>query len=165
MDGMSSAVLPVPAAPGRLVSAAAARRLRHGHETALRLRTIAALGPNASFHRGRASVHADVLDALSGPPLTYGRCREISDALLTEAGALHGRLAQAPPRVRTPTEIHEAARLEELLAAALLLSAAGRAAHPRPLIEYAARLRLLLTEGGQDAGAMLAEAWDDTLWG
>jgi hypothetical protein len=166
MDAMTTAPsqpLPVPAAPGRLVSMAAARRIRRDHESSLRLRRISALGPNAALHRGRASVHTQVLDGIGDAPLSWGHCRHLAEELLREARSLQASTTAAPPaRALTPTEIFDAARLEELILSALRLSA-GAAAHPGP--DHAARVRLLLHEGMADTGALLAEAWDDALWG
>lgn len=166
---MSSAVpprpLPVPAAPGRLVNAAARRRMLRDHESALRLRTIAALGPNATFHRGRASVHTEVLDAIGGSLLTWGRCRQLADEFLDKARQLQDAAGSHRARAKTPAEIFDEARLDELIVTALRLSAGTVAEHPSPVSEYAGRVRLLLREGVSDTGALLTEVWDDALWG
>ena len=160
-----SCPLPVPAAPGRLVSAAAARRMLLDHESALRRRTIAALGPNAAFHRGRASVHAEVLDAIGDGPLTWHRCRQLAEAFLHKARPLHAAAGICPARALTPAEIFDKARLEELVLSALRFSAGTAAEHPRSDEEYAARVRLLLSEGVTDTEALLTEVWNDALWG
>lgn len=155
---------PVPALPERLVSAAATRRMVSEYESALRLRRIAALGPNAAFHRGRASVHADVLAAIGHEPLTWGRCRELAEDFLDQARVLQAAAATPPDRVRTPDEFFDEGRLHELIPSVLRLSAGAATDYPAPAAEYAARLRLLLSEGA-DAETLLTEMWDDTLWG
>lgn len=168
MAGMAPAAsprpLPVTAAPGRLVNAAAARRMLRDHESGLRHRTIAALGPNAAFHRGRASVHTEVLEAIGESLLTWDRCRQLADHFLHRARDLHAAAGTHPGRAMTPAEIFDRARLEELILAALRFSAGTVTGHHSPDSEYAARVRLLLTEGERDSGALLTEVWDDTLW-
>lgn len=169
MSAMTDALprtLPVPAAPGRLVSTAAARRILGDQHAALRLRAISALGPNASAHRGRASVHQDTIEALApDTPLTLLRCRELAEHFLTQARCLRGILASLPDRVRTPEEIFDAARADELITAALRFSAGTATDHPHPITEYAARVRLILDEGATDPEEIFAEVWDESVWG
>lgn len=158
--------LPVPAAAGRLVSRASVHRMLRDQHHAVRLRTISALGPNAAAHRGRASVHEDAIAVIeTDAPLTMQRCRELAEHFLGQAQFLREMLASLPDGVRTPEEIFDAARADELIAAALRFSAGTAGDHAKPMSEYTARVRLILDEGTTDPEAIFAEAWDEGVWG